>query len=493
MQELVSILIVTAIVIFGYLLSKLASRITFILTRDKSCSSLEKCNTQQIVVERFILIVTVVYALFYLGVTTAREFLLSFIEALPLVLLIILLFILGSVIISLIMWFLKKFIYYLRINDYVASEARQIIFPSLFFVIHFVFYLILAYIIFTIVEIRALQTMLNFIFYPTIILLLILAGIAIINPLRDFTAKLYLMSLIQFRPGSIINIDSETYTIKRIRNFYTELTNKESLLVIPNRVLAAKVIKFKKPMKEIDTLRALQQEYVTQLKSHCGPATVQMALSIFDHKIDQRQLSAEMKTLTRQSEAGVAGTHPVAMVDAVEKLTQKQVRAAWVDFDHIHNLQREVIIWLNQGALIIVDYKKKYLFPDAKYAHYSLVVGVRGDEFLVVDPSQESGGVYYSDYRDILIGMDTYSELIKGKRGYIVLAPVGTQAYERIKKGYVYSHSSMYDQLTKRLEVYLSRLSHSETLTETIPAPIRRLLKAQDPKEHVRRVWTPKR
>ncbi|MFW6014535.1 MAG: C39 family peptidase [Candidatus Nanoarchaeia archaeon] len=490
MENYETILIIFAILTAGFFISKIVSR--FLLRFMKGKQAFEKKETLQTITERMIITFTVVAAIFYLGETTEREVLQSFLDVLPNILIALLVLTLGSIVINLIMWFLKSLLYYTYIEEFLPEEVRQTAMPVVLIFIRVVLYILLLDIIFGLIVLPGFQTVLSFILYPMLVLFFVILIVGLVNPIRDLSAKFYLTNLIHFRPGHFVTIDNKQYTIKKIKNFHTELTdNKDNLVIYPHRELSSKAISFKKPMKELETLEDLQKMYVAQLKSHCGPASAQMALSIFNYEHPQEELGKLMKTATRKSEKDVAGTHPQEIINAVEKVTKKKVRGVWVGFEKIYDLKNELITWLNQGALIIVDYKKNYLFPQAKYAHYSLLVGVRGDEFLIVDPSGVSGGVYYVDYRDILIGMDTYSELIKGKRGYIVLAPEGTEAHQRIKDGIIYYHPSMYDRLTKNIEVYLSRLSHPKVISYIIPERIRKNLNALQPKEQVRRVWKP--
>ncbi len=490
MDNYLTILVIFAILAGGFFISKVVSR--FILRFMNRKQAFEKKETMQTITERIIITFTVIAAILYLGETTEKEVLQNFLDILPDILIALLVLTLGSIVINLIMWFLKSLLYYTHLEEFLPQELRQAALPIVLVFIRVILYLLLLDIIFTLIDLPGLQTILNFILYPLLALFFIVLIIALINPVRDISAKFYLTNLIHFRPGHIVHIENKQYTIKKIKNFHTELTdNKNNLLIYPHRELAKKAISFKKPMKELETLEDLQKMYVAQLKSHCGPASAQMALSIFNYTHSQEELGKLMKTTTRKSEKDVAGTHPKEIINAVEKVTKKKVKGEWIGFEKIYDLKNELITWLNQGALIIVDYKKNYLFPKAKYAHYSLLVGVRGDEFLIVDPSGVSGGVYYVDYRDILIGMDTYSQLIKGKRGYIVLAPVGTEAYNRLKEGIIYYHPSMYDRVTKNIEVYLSRLSHPKVISYIIPDKIRKNLNALQPKEQIRRVWKP--
>ncbi len=492
MEDYIIILIVLKILAGGYLISKLISR--FMLRFIRAGRGINEKETLQTITERLILTVAVIIAILFLGETTGRDFFLNFLEILPDILLVILLLTVGSIIVDILIWFLKTILHYTHLEEILPNEFRKGGMWLFFIFIKIVLYLILIDIIFGLINLPGLQTIIGFILYPILIMFFLLILIAAVNPVRDIASKVYLTSVVHFRPGHIVNIDGKKYEIKKIKSFYTEFVDtKGDLIIFPHRELSKRALSFKNPMRELETLEDLQKMYVTQLKSHCGPASAQMALSIFNYPHSQEELGKLMKTSTRKSEEDIAGTHPEEIIKVVEKVTKKKVNGAWIGFEKVYDLKNELITWLDQGGLIIVDYKKNYLFPKSKYAHYSLVVGVRGDEFLIVDPSGVSGGVYYVDYRDILIGMDTYSKLIKGKRGYIVLAPEGTEAHQRIKNNIIYYHPSMYDRLTKNIEVYLSRLSHPGVISYIIPESIRKNINALKPKEQVRRVWKPEK
>ena len=64
--------------------------------------------------------------------------------------------------------------------------------------------------------------------------------------------------------------------------------------------------------------------------------------------------------------------------------------------------------------------------------------------------------------------MDTYSELIKGKRGYIVFAPEGTTAFYRIEEGIIYTDPSLYKDLSNKLKTELHKLTEKTGLLETV-------------------------
>lgn len=494
MEIPIAVLIVAGIVIIGYFFSKVASRLIIkFLRSQRIVFKIDRKETVQTFIEKAILLFSVFVAIAYLGMQTPQELIVPMVNLLPQIILVVLFFIMGSVIISFLMWFIEKFLYYIKTEEYFSRESKAIIFPVMVTIIRMVLYLTLLNIIFSIIEVQVVQTILGFILYPIIILFFFLVAIGSINPIRDFFARMYLLNMLQFRPGSLIKLNGDEYTIKAINSLYTELEGaKQSLLIIPNRLLSSKIIEFKKPVKDLQSLKQLQEIYVPQIKSHCGPATMAMVLSIFHYKFDQKELGRAMNTIKRTDPGQkAAGTHPKEMIEAAKKVTDGNVLGAWIPYPKIFDLKKEVIVWLKQGGLVIIDMQRKYLFPKAKYAHYSLVVGVRGDEFLIVDSGSKTGGVYFSDYRDVLIGMDTYSELIKGKRGYIVVAPKGTEAYQRIKSNKIFYHPSMYDKVTKNLNMYLSKISNPTSIKETMPEFMRNFLKDFQPENQISRVWKP--
>jgi hypothetical protein len=488
-----SIIIVGIIVIMGYFYSKIISRIVIKLFRALKIKQHlgEKQNIQNII-EKSIIAFFIFLGIIYLGISNTQEVFFSIFDMIPKLITILLLFIMGSITINIIMWFLEKFLKYIRLESLLPFDMKKFVFQVFILFTKFILYLALARLIFELVEIVAIQRILDFILYPIIILFFFVLGIALINPVRDFFAKIYLFNLNEFRPGTIITLNGTEYTIKEVGNLYTRLENEnKTTLMIPNKKLATKIIEFKRPLKDLDNLKVLKQTFVKQLKSHCGPATVEMILSIFGYKFSQVKLGKMMSTIKRDSESQVAGTHPQDIIKVIQKVTNNNVRASWISYEHILNLKDELIIWLKQGGLVIIDYKKKYLFPDAKFAHYSLCVGVRGDELLILDPGRESGGVYFSDYRDVLVGMNTYSKLIGGKRGYIITAPKGTEAYERIIQKRLFLDKSMYSEVSKNLDIYLSKLSNPSALTNIIPPFLRKYLGQFDNSQQITRVWDP--
>ena len=236
----------------------------------------------------------------------------------------------------------------------------------------------------------------------------------------------------------------------------------------------------------MDTLEKIKSYYIEQKPSFCGPASASMVLKIFGYNESQSKIGE-----LSNAQVGV-GTHPSSLIKVAQDITQNKVKGAWVDVSHITDLKDEIRLWLSEGALIIIDYKKNILFPESKTAHYSVCVAVEGDELVVLDPSGKKGGVYLADAEKVYLGMDTYSELIKGKRGYIVLAPEGTTAFYRIEEGLIYSDPSLYKDLRNKLKSELYRITEKTELLETVlPLRVKNFIKKWREKDRIARLWKP--
>jgi hypothetical protein len=441
--------------------------------------------------EKIFFALIIITALGFLGFTSVEDFAYRFVSILPELLLFILLFILGVLIIQFICWLLKKIVMYTRIEELVTEDISRNLIPLIFVSLKVILYIILLEVTVSVIDVPEIQKLTDFIVYPVLIIIFLVLFVALINPVRDFSASFYLKNLWTFKPGNRVKYSGNMYTIKSITWLSTELeSGKGDSLVVPNRVLAGSGMEFQKPPREMQTLEQIKDRFVAQEPSMCGPASAQIALSIFNIRADQKELAKLSDAIRRTDPDMAAGTHPKKLIGAVQRFTDDRVIGVWIGFDKIYHLKQEVSRWLSDGALLIADYKKRYLFPTALRAHYSLVVGVRGDEILMIDPSGKKGGVYFVDYRDVMIGMDTYSELIRGKRGYIVLAPHGTAAYKRIREGLVYSHPSMYDRLSRALQMKLDRMTSTPALVDMLPDFMKRHLKTFE-KEQVSRVWRP--
>lgn len=490
-STLVTLAVTCGILMAGFLVMRLFTRIIIKLRRVTGQEASLQARPLTTVFEKVFFAGIIIAAMFYLGADPRQGFLDRFFAVMPDLLLMVLATILGVLAVQMVTWVLQKLLIYTRLQEAATDEIGQNIIPAIMVAARILLYIILADIVVQLTDIPGIETIARFILYPLTGLVFVIFLIAAINPARDFAAGFYLRNLWRFRRGNYIIYDGKKHMVKEITWLSTELeTANGTVLALPNRLISGKGIEFEKPAKELQTLEDIKNQFVAQLPSLCGPASAQIALSIFKIQSDQQELGKLMGSVVRTSEEQVAGTHPKHLIQAVETYTHNKVIGAWVGFDKIYHLKQEVHTWLSDGALLIVDYKKKYLFPTALRAHYSLIAGIQGDELLIIDPSGKKGGVYFTDYRDVQVGMDTYSELIKGKRGYIVLAPKGTPAYQRIKDKLIYHHPSMYDKISKALETRLFRITSTPHIVEMLPQFLRTRIKSYE-KEQITRLWKP--
>lgn len=327
----------------------------------------------------------------------------------------------------------------------------------------------------------------QFITYPALLLFFLFVFIAFKDVVREIGIGFYFRYSESLRPGQYVKSNDKEHKIKtaKLTGVITEAESELSFM--PYHKLLIEGYTTKKTKSPLETLDDIKNQYVSQHPSYCGPASSSIILKMFGFEFSQDEIGAAAKTEVSKN-GELAGTKPQDLINAVEKLTKKKVKGAWIDADHIVDLRNEVKSWLNDDALLIVDYKKSYLFPKAQKAHYSVCLGVNGDELLILDPSSTAGGVFYADYRKILAGMDTFSALFNGKRGYIVFALDGTPAYKRIEDDIIYFGESMYHKVTKKVTIALADLEEkTKDLEKIFPKRLSNLVT----KEKISRLWKP--
>ena len=325
--------------------------------------------------------------------------------------------------------------------------------------------------------------------FPFLVLILLLVFMATKDIVLEAGKGLYMRQAGILRPGQYLIIDGLERKAQKMHLCGVVAEGKDGLDFIPySRLMSG--VSFRRTRTVLERLEDIKNRYVAQDPSYCGPASLSMVLKMFGFEYSQHEIGEKAKTqVSKHGEP--AGTTPQSLIDVASKLTHGKIRGVWIDADHISDLRNELLHWLDEEALVIVDYKKSYLFSKAKKAHYSVCLGVSGDELLLLDPSSKAGGVYYADYRRVQAGMDTYSALFGGKRGYIVLAMDGSPAYKRISEGLIYLDESLYDKLTKNVTKGLADLQHrSRELTKVFPKRISNLL-GKD--EKITRLWRPKK
>jgi len=305
---------------------------------------------------------------------------------------------------------------------------------------------------------------------------------------ENFVAGIYLKTSSSFKLGQKVKVDDVDGSIKSISNQGVTIKSDYGYdTFVPNKEFVKKQVSFKNIETDLDTLEKIKDYYIEQKPSFCGPASASMILKIFGYNEPQSKIGDLSNTKVG------SGTHPSTLIKVVQDITENKVKGSWIDIDHITDLKNEIRLWLTEGALVIVDYKKNFLFPEAKAAHYSVCVAVEGDELVVLDPSGKKGGVYLADAEKVYRGMDTYSELIKGKRGYIVFAPEGTTAYHRIEEGLIYADPSLYKELSNKLKKELYKLTEKSELLETVlPLRVRNFIRKWREKDRIARLWKPR-
>ncbi|PSH02283.1 MAG: hypothetical protein BRC26_01345 [Nanohaloarchaea archaeon QH_8_44_6] len=205
-------------------------------------------------------------------------------------------------------------------------------------------------------------------------------------------------------------------------------------------------------------------------------------MEILGYRHDQEEIGEEADL----SEDG--GVHEEDLMNAVEELTDEEVKTAWVGYDNITDLGDEYKSWFNDGALIVSNFYKPEIFPDATTGHFVLSVGVEGDETLNLDPSETNGGVYYVDKDTMEAAMAEHGH----KRGYIVMAPKGTTAHWRIKNDLIYADKSFYNEISKTLESRLRKiLRQGRILKNSTPQSMEKYMEKWTADEKLTRIWRP--
>ncbi len=303
--------------------------------------------------------------------------------------------------------------------------------------------------------------------------------------LRNFAAGIYLKNSRMVRPGEEVKLEEENGEIRDVSLFSTTLdTDSGYTLMTPNVDIMESNIRFKRTKTDIDTLEDIKKHFVAQHPSYCGPAAMEMALEIFGYRHDQDTIGEKSGT-TREE-----GTDREELMEAVEELTDQEVKTAFIEYDKINDIGDEFKAWFDEGALIVPNFYKPAIFPEATTGHYVLSVAVEGNEILVVDPSKHTGtgGVYYIDADRLYDAMGDFDH----KRGYIVAAPEGSTAHWRIKNGLVYSDKSYYDELSKTLEARLRKLLRQGGLLKNVmPSPIEKYLEDWRSGQRVTNLWKP--
>jgi len=477
------------IILVGFLLSRIGSALLMRMYRNRKTGLLDEPASAKIYTYA-IMTTSIVLALIALRFDIYTIFVYTIYSNLPIVISAVLLIILTILVVQFVFFSLHQFLKRSGLMTVVQDYGREGLLTVSLAVLKGIVYIILILVSLNLlgIDISKIVKTLGWVLLPLLIMILGLLFVGLKNFVENVAYGFYIKSTHLVRVGEIIKIRNMEGTIRSISYQGTLLHTKNGYSIfILHRQLFKNFVYFKKVEPILDTLEKIKDHYISQQRSFCGPASASVVLKIFGIDVPQEKIGKMAKT-----EVG-KGTHPRTLIQVVQKITERKVIGIWVDIDKIYNLRREIKTWLYDGGFPILDFKKSALFPDSTTAHYSVCLGVQGDDLLILDPNEKKGGIYYSDYRTVHKGMDTHSELIGGKRGFLVLAPKGTTAHYRIENGLAYSDVDLYGKLNNSLRAKLKKMAAKSSVIESVlPQNVQKMIKDYRKTDKVSRLWQPK-
>lgn len=489
-QVIVEIAITALILVFGHLLVKTITLTTKNiwkkLSEDKNKRAVQRRESKIKYISYFLDSIVIIAALIYLNAAVTTEIYSEITGILPDLISVALIGLLGVIIINLVTKFSEDFLKTVGVRSYFRELGlSQQAFNIISWIIKGALYLTLFQILLSQIGIgdsflADLMTASSWAAAFTIAALLVYGYKDLF---QNFAAGTYLKSSRIARPGEKVNIDGETGEIQNVTMFSTKVNTQDGYTMLaPNKELMESLIKFKRTKSDLETLDQVKNYFVAQHPAYCGPASMEMALEIFGYRHDQDEIGEKSGTTEEE------GVEVQSLMDATEELTNNEIKTAFVEYDKINDLGDEFKAWFNDGALVLPNFYKPKLFPDATTGHYVLSVGVEGDEILIIDPSSKSGGVYYVDEDELHEAMGDYEH----KRGYIVVAPEGTTAHWRVKNDLIYADKTYYDNLSKTLETRLRKIMRQgRILKNATPKHLDKYLDNWSEQDKVERIWKP--
>lgn len=483
----VRVLLSLAILILGLLLARVAARITQKLweRRIDEEELVDRLKERRRAPDRVIQYVIIVLTLAVSIITINAAALMQFgdlTEYVTRVITALLLFVLGIILVKGLMGVIRSFITNLELRGQVETiGVSPRVLDAFLTGIKLLLYLVVVEVsiaqlgVFTTAIIDMTLTAAT---WGAVLLLGALGFFGFKDLIQNYAAGIYLRGSDVLEPGKRVRIGEESGEVREIDTFSTTIsTDSGYFMLAPNKGLMSTDILFKRVKAEIETLEDIKDFFVGGSTPYQGPASVEMALTMFGFDISQGDISEKVEEPPKPGELG----------EAIEELTQSEVKTAFVEQDKVTDLGDEFKIWFNNGALLIPYFDKSVLFPGSDADSYVLCVGVEGEELLVVDPSNSSGGVYYVDKAEMM-------RALAGQEngGYLVLAPRGTTAFWRIKNDLIYSNLSLYRQLSKSLEMQLSKILRSgRVLKYIIPDSVEDFTEKWREEGAVTRMWAP--
>ncbi len=482
----VIILVMGLVLVKGF--SKISRRVLiWRLSEENVSERIKKRKGEPSKIPEYIAIIAVILiALLFLNAPMTSRIIAQVVGNLPMLISTVLIVVLGFIVVNLAIDILEKFFEALDLEEFTEEFGLS---SRLISIILKIFKVFLYVLVIQMAVVQAglsphlLSETLTAASYAIVFVLALVLFFGLKDLVVNYAAGFYLRSSSMFKKGRRIKYKDEAGEIRDITKFGTTIsTDSGYFMFIPNNEAMDGEIYFKRTKADVETLDDITNYFRAQNPSYCGPASAEMALAIFGYEVSQEEIGEKAGT-----KIGV-GTEGNDLVEAVENLTKKEVRACYIPYGEISNLKRELKVWLNGGALVVLHFMKPVIFPDATTGHFVLCLGVEGDEVLVMDPNSKSGGVYYVDYDDMQKAMREYDK----PRGYMPMAPKGTTAHWRLKEGLVYSNPSLYEKLSKNMEVQLSKITRKGSiLKEVMPDSVTGFVEDWRSDEKVRRLWEP--
>lgn len=297
--------------------------------------------------------------------------------------------------------------------------------------------------------------------------------------IRNFAAGVYLQNSRLVRPGEEVRMEQETGEIRDISLFSTTVNTEAGYTVLkPNAAIMDSELRFKRAKNDIETLEDIKKYFLVDDGARSSAAAIELALDIFGYRNPKADIAEKADE--------IEGAEKARLIGAVEELTQKNVRGAFIEQLKIDGLENEFKAWFNNGALIIPSFHKPSIFPDAEQGEYVLAVGMEGDEVIAIDLGSRSSGVYFIDAEEL------QESMIDEDHGYIVLASKGTTAHWRIKNELIYSDKDDYEGLSKTLEARLTKiLRQGRILTDVMPEAVTNYIEDWRTDRYASRLWKP--
>ncbi len=438
------------------------------------------------VVEYAVVVLTLVTATIYINASAVGQLSRRIVGYAPRVITAALLFILGIILVKGVIALIRGFIENLNVKRQARTVgvSPKVLDGFLTGIKLFLYFVVLEIAIIQLgVSTHIIDTTVTAASYGIVLLLVLLGFFGFKDLIQNYAAGIYLRGSDVLKPGKRIKLDDETGEIRETSTFSTTInTDSGYFLLSPNKNLMDREILFKRVAADVDTLAEITEYFVSEQSEYRGAAAGEMALTMFGFDATQGDISEELDD-----------THPTPdeLGTVLESMAGGELRYGFVEGGKITELGTEAKVWLDNEALLIPYLDKEVLFPGSETERYVLVVAVEGDELLVVDPETNgAGGVYYveaSEMQNAITATDG--------GGYIVLAPRGTTSFWRIKNELVYANLSLYRQLSKNLEVQLSKiLRQGDVLKQVVPNVVEDFMegwRAEETGDAVTTMWQP--